>query len=67
MPAPDPTIPEVQALLQRLGTEELQKELDNWAGRLSASEQPGYDADQSHIIHTWTNAIRAELDRRASA
>ncbi len=66
MPAPDPTIPEVQALLERLGTAELEKELDSWADRLAASEAPGFDEDQSHIIHTWTNAIRAELDRRSA-
>jgi len=67
MPAPDPTAPEVKALLHEGYTmDELTAELEHQRARL-ADPASGFDDDARHIVNTWITALEGEVERRASA
>ncbi len=64
MPAPDPTTPEVKALLHEgYSLQELKDELVKQVHRLDDPEATWTD-DERHIINTWITAVRGEVVRR---
>ena len=64
MPAPDPTAPEVKALLHEgYSLSELKAELVHQVHRLDHPDATWTD-DERHIINTWVTALRGELVRR---
>jgi hypothetical protein len=64
MPAPDPTAPEVKALLHEgYSLQELKDELVRQVHRLDAPDAT-WTEDQRHIINTWITAVRGEIVRR---
>lgn len=66
MPAPDPTAPEVKALLHEGYTiDELRTELAHQESRLS-DPAADFDDDARHIINTWVNALKGEIERRTA-
>ena len=67
MPAPDPTAPEVKELLHTgYSLDELNAELDHQLARLDDPDAD-FDDDARHIINTWINALRGEIERRTAA
>ncbi len=67
MPAPDPTAPEVKALLHEgYSLDELRTELAHQESRL-VDEASGFDDDARHIVTTWINALKGEIERRTAA
>ena len=64
MPAPDPTTPEVKALLHEgYSLEELKAELVRQKHRLADPAQ-SWTEDERHILNTWITALTGELVRR---
>lgn len=64
MPAPDPTAPEVKALLHEGYT--LQELKDELVHQVHRRDDPtaSWTDDELHILNTWITAVRGELVRR---